>query len=154
MDTERIHILVVDDLADAADSTVQVLTLWGYDATACYSGATALTCARIRPAAVLLDLAMPRMDGIQFARAFRELPECASVPLIVVSGYWTPELLARVSQAGIEHYLLKPADLNQLKILLVSVTQSQVVPSDLRVGKRWYSRRLRPLAPTGAVPAW
>jgi CheY-like chemotaxis protein len=42
MDIARIHILVVDDMVDAADSTVELLSYWGYDAVACYSGATAL----------------------------------------------------------------------------------------------------------------
>jgi len=74
MDTKRIHILVVDDLPDMAESTAELLALWGYDATACTSGIAALACARVRrPAAVLLDLVMPRMDGFEFARAFRAL---------------------------------------------------------------------------------
>ena len=69
MDTERIHILVVDDLPDMAESTAELLTLWGYDATACDSGAMALASARVRrPAAVLLDLVMPRMDGCSGSR--------------------------------------------------------------------------------------
>ena len=48
MDTERIHILVVDDLPDMAESTAELLTLGGYDATACDGVATALVCARAR----------------------------------------------------------------------------------------------------------
>jgi DNA-binding response OmpR family regulator len=52
MDTKRIHILVVDDDADAADSTAELLALWGYDATARYGGASAPACVRVRrPAA-------------------------------------------------------------------------------------------------------
>src|SRR5687767_6485468 len=118
MDTERIHILVVDDLPDMAESTAELLTLWGYDATACTSGAMALTCARIRrPAAVLLDLVMPRMDGFEFARAFRALKGCGAVPLIALSGYSVPAGSARAREAEIGHYLPKPIDLDQLKAL-------------------------------------
>lgn len=130
MGAERIHILIVDDLADAADSTAEVLALWGYDATACDSGATALDCARLRrPDVVLLDLAMPRMDGFQFARAFRMLPGCGAVPLVAVSGYPSPAYSARALEAGIEHYLVKPADPTGLKaLLLVLVTRSNPLP--------------------------
>ena len=42
MDADRLHILVVDDLVDMAQSTAAVLDLWGYDATPCYSGVAAL----------------------------------------------------------------------------------------------------------------
>lgn len=125
MDAVRVHILVVDDLIDMAESTAEVLTLWGYDATTCDSGVAALAYARLRRLdAVLLDLAMPRMDGFQFARAFRELSACGTVPLIAISGYSTPEYKARAWAVGIEHYLPKPVKLDQLKTLLASLTGS------------------------------
>src|SRR6476661_8368917 len=101
MDVGQIHILVVDDWADGADSTVELLSLWGYDAVACYDGATALESARARrPDAVLLDLAMPRMDGFRFAGLFRGLPRCNSVPIIAVSGYSGAALHARAREVG------------------------------------------------------
>ena len=57
MDPARLHILVVDDVVDAADSTVELLSLWGYDARACYCGATALESALgRRPCVVILDV--------------------------------------------------------------------------------------------------
>jgi CheY-like chemotaxis protein len=157
VDADRLHILVVDDLTDMADSTAEVLAFWGYDATACDSGATALACACARrPAVVLLDLVMPRMDGFQFALAFRALKGCRTVPLVALSGYWSPESAARAFQAGIGHYLVKPADPDQLKALLGSLTQSRGGSSGLQAGKRRRPRgtrsRRRP-APTGAVPA-
>jgi two-component system OmpR family response regulator len=109
MDTTRTHILVVDDVADTADTTVELLTIWGYDAVACYDGATALASARLRPpGAVILDLLMPRMEGFRFAELVRELPRCGSVPLIAVSGYSSAATSARAREAGILHYLLKP----------------------------------------------
>jgi CheY-like chemotaxis protein len=120
MDVGQIHILVVDDCADAADSTVQLLSLWGYDARACYDGATALESARAhRPDAVLLDLAMPRMDGFRFAQMFRELPLCEAALIIAISGYTEAAYRARAWVMGIEHYLLKPADPMRLRELLV-----------------------------------
>lgn len=141
MDTERIHILVVDDLPDMVESTAEMLTLWGYDATPCDSGAMALARARAhRPGAVLLDLVMPQMDGFEFARALRALKGCGAVPLIALSGYSVPASSTRAREAGIGHSLLKPADPNQLKILLLSVTRCAVVAAGLRVGKRWRPR--------------
>jgi two-component system NtrC family sensor kinase len=156
MDTERIHILVVDDLTDMAESTAEMLTFWGYDATACDSGAAALACARLRrPAAVLLDLAMPRMDGFEFARAFRALEGCETIPLIALSGYASSGSTARAREAGIGHELLKPAAPARLRALLVAVTQLPVVALTHQVGNRRGRRRLgrRQPAPVCLVPA-
>ncbi len=115
----RIHILVVDDLNDAADSMVDLLSIWGYDATACYDGATALGAVRLQqPTVILLDLAMPEMDGFQFTRLLRELPDCGVVPIIALSGYSSQTYRARAWEIGIRHFLLKPADPKFLKPLL------------------------------------
>lgn len=148
----RTYVLVLDDLADMAESTADLLTLWGYDATACTSGAAALECARAcRPAAVLLDLAMPRMNGFEFARAFRALPGCRGVPLVALSGYACPADSADAGHAVIDHYLLKPADPDRLKGLLASLTR-RVAPR--RRGGRWKVRRPGArLIPSASAPA-
>jgi CheY-like chemotaxis protein len=93
---------------------------------------------------------MPRMDGFEFARAFRTLEGCGAIPLIALSGHTSPACSACARESGIGHYLLKPADPAQLKILLLSVIQSRAVVPGLRVGKpRPRSRGLR-RAPSGS----
>jgi CheY-like chemotaxis protein len=154
MAPKRFRIRVVDDLLDMAESTAEMLALWGYDATACDSGTTGLACARARrPDAVLLDLAMPRMDGFEFARAFRGLPGCATVPLVAVSGYSPAVYATCAREAGIDHYLLKPADLYRLQALLASLTRSLAVPSTLQPRARRRYRVSTLLLPAGAVTA-
>jgi CheY-like chemotaxis protein len=133
MDLGRLHVLVVDDGGDAADSTAELLTLWGYDwgydAAARYDGAAALASARARhPDAVILDLAMPRMNGFRFAGLLRSLPGCAAVPIIAVSGLSGAAYLTRAREAGIRHYLLKPADPDRLRALLACEVVPAAVP--------------------------
>ena len=65
---------------------------------------------RVGPAAVLLDLAMPRMDGLEFARAFRALPGCRAVPIIALSAHALSEDRERARQAGCDGYLAKPVE--------------------------------------------
>jgi CheY-like chemotaxis protein len=130
MDVARIHILVVDDLVDAVDTTVELLSIWGYDAVACSTGAAALESACLRrPAVVLLDLAMPEMDGFEFAELFQGLPDCGSVPLIALSGYSCQAYRAKAWEVGIRHYLLKPADPECLRDLLALEIVATATPS-------------------------
>ena len=123
MDATRPYILVVDDLIDAADSMAELLAHWGYDAEPLYGGAAALDAARTRrPDAVLLDLGMPGMTGLQFALRFRSLPECEATPIVAVTGHHTLTLQAR--EMGIDHYLLKPIlDLSAFQQLLARLTE-------------------------------
>ena len=132
MSFARIHILVVDDLIDSADTTVELLSIWGYDALACYSGEAALRSARSRrPAAVILDLAMPGMDGFEFAVLFRETPGCRASPMIALSGYCSQPFRRKALDSGIGHYLLKPADPTSLKTLLVQALVADPSPTAL-----------------------
>jgi CheY-like chemotaxis protein len=127
MDVAQFHILVVDDYVDAADSTVELLSMWGYDAIARCTCATALESASFhRPDVVVLELAMPHMNGFHFTGLFRELSECGSIPIIVVSGYFSQAYQSSARAAGIHHYLLKPAEPALLKDLLAREIESQV----------------------------
>jgi len=66
-----LSILVVDDVADSADSLAELLGCHGYAARAAHSGAEALRAADAeRPDVVILDLAMPAMDGWELAGLF------------------------------------------------------------------------------------
>jgi CheY-like chemotaxis protein len=121
VDATRPYILVIDDLADSADSLAELLKIWGYDAEPLYCGSTALEAARTRcPDAVLLDLGLPRMTGLQFALRFRDVPGCEGTPIVAVTGHHTLTLQAR--EMGIDHYLLKPVDLGFLQELLGRLT--------------------------------
>lgn len=124
MDATRPYILVVDDLADAADSLAELLSFWGYDANPLNGGAAALGAARTRrPSAVLLDLGMPGMNGLEFAIRFRDLPGCEATPLVAVTGH--TGLMPHAREVGIDHYLLKPIlDLGVLNRLLGRLTVS------------------------------
>jgi CheY-like chemotaxis protein len=149
---KRVHVLVVDDLVDAAESTAELLSLWGYDATTCDGGAAALSCARLRsPEAVLLDLVMPRMDGFEFARLFRRLTGCGAVPIIAISGYTVPGYAARARLAGIAHYLLKPAGPEQLRAALVAVTRRAACIRGASIDLRSSREGAAPAAPRLAL---
>ena len=119
MATDRRRVLAVDCLADTADSLTALLGLWGYDGVARYDGASALASARVhRPDAVVAEIALPGMDGCRFAELLHGLPGCAKVPVIAVTGRTEQVCRDRAHDAGIDHYLLKPADPDLVRELL------------------------------------
>ncbi len=119
--TQR-RVLVVDDNRDAADSLGTLLTFLGADVQVVYDGPSALEAVKTyRPAVVLLDLGMPGMDGYEVARRIHEQAEFRDISLIALTG-WSQEQNRRDSKmAGFDHHLIKPADVNALQALLVSL---------------------------------
>ena len=118
-----LRILVVEDLDDARDSLVLLLSLWGHDTFATSDGAEALRLAAEHlPKVILLDLAMPGLSGLEVARRVRALPALKGVCLIATTGYGDPESQADARAAGFDHVLVKPFDPHELERLLCACT--------------------------------
>jgi CheY-like chemotaxis protein len=113
------RLLIVDDNRDAADSLALLLGLWGYRPEVAYDGAAALDLVRSGcPDGILLDLALPGVDGYQLAADLRRQPDCIDTPLIAVTGYATAAHRQRARAAGFDHFLVKPVDPVGLQVLL------------------------------------
>src|SRR6478609_3119755 len=83
-----LRVLVVDDLVDAAESLAILLRKLGYDVRTAHDGLAALqTAADFYPQAILLDLAMPRLNGFHVAKQLRERDDTQLACLIAISGY-------------------------------------------------------------------
>ena len=113
--------LVVDENEDAADSLGLLLQILGAEVMVVHDGRTALDAMKtFRPAAVLLDLGMPEMNGLEVARRIREDPEAASATLIALTGWGQREDRRRTHEAGFDYHLVKPADVDTLQSILAS----------------------------------
>jgi CheY-like chemotaxis protein len=67
-----------------------------------------------RPAVVLMDIGMPRMSGLEAARAIRELPDGGRLWLIALSGWGQSEDRRKSREAGFDHHFVKPVDVEAL----------------------------------------
>ena len=111
-------ILVVDDHCDTAESTARWLKLLGHDVSIARDGIEAIDIARrLKPHYVLLDLGLPRMDGYEVALRLRQ--ELAGpLVIIAITGFCQEQDRRRASEAGCDHYFLKPVDPDALISLL------------------------------------
>ncbi len=112
-------VLIVDDNKFAADSLASVLELAGHQPRVAYNGQDALALIdSFVPEVVLLDIGLPGMDGFEIARQMRRHKNLKGVLLMAVTGYGHDEVLQRSAEAGFDHHLVKPLDLDALLTML------------------------------------
>ena len=116
------RILVVDDNVDAAGSLGQLLELMGNDVRTVYDGASAVQeAAAFRPHVVLCDIGMPKMNGYDTARSIRAEAWGKNILLVALTGYGQEDDLQKSANAGFDHHLVKPVDIDALMALLAGV---------------------------------
>jgi signal transduction histidine kinase len=115
----RRRILVVDDNRSHATSLSVLLRTMGQDVDEAYDGPTALELAqRHRPDVILLDIGLPVMDGYEVARRCREQKDLEQTMLVAMTGYGKEEDRRRSQEAGFNVHLVKPVNLEDLRMLL------------------------------------
>jgi CheY-like chemotaxis protein len=114
------RILVVDDLAAAADSMRILLEYKNYRVETAYDGLTALQIAKVfKPDVILLDIGLPGIDGFEVARQLRAIPQLGNVLLVALTGYGQDKDRQLTIEAGFDAHLVKPADIDKLCTLIV-----------------------------------
>jgi two-component system KDP operon response regulator KdpE len=119
------RILVADDDPQLVRALRITLAAHGYDVVAAPDGAAAIAlAAQARPDLVLLDLGMPRLDGVQVIHALRGW---TAAPIIVVSGRTGSADKVEALDAGADDYVTKPFQIDELLARLRALTR-RVVP--------------------------
>jgi len=113
------RILVVDDQADAATVLARLLRRRGHDVRIAADGAGAIAAAiEYQPEVAILDIGLPGMDGYEIARRLRALPGIEQAVLIALTGYGQDDDIRQAREAGFDHHLVKPTDLDAIERLL------------------------------------
>lgn len=130
--TKPLRILVVDDNVDAADSLEQLLKRAGHAVRAMHGGLESVDAARnYKPDVMLLDIALPGLNGYQIAERLRSTPETKGIVLIATTGYGQDEDRQRAMQSGFDHHVTKPIDSHALGEILSAIadkTSSTTAP--------------------------
>jgi two-component system CheB/CheR fusion protein len=120
------RVLVVDDNADQAESLSMLLELLGYEVSVAHDGPSAVSAAAsFLPDVALLDIGLPGMTGYDVARRIRAEPALAHVVLVAQTGWSQPEDRQRSLEAGFDHHLVKPVDVDELKRILLKTARRE-----------------------------
>lgn len=109
------RILIVDDNIDAAVTTAELLRVLGNEVEVVHDGEAAIRVTfSSQPEVVLLDIGLPSVDGYEVARQIRANPDIDQPTLIALTGWGQENGGSAALDAGFDHHLVKPVDLERL----------------------------------------
>lgn len=113
------RVLVVDDDVDSAVCLRMLLSRLGHTVRVAYDGLTAVeVAAEFAPELVLLDLSLPKLNGIEACRRMRALPNGKTMTIVAVTGWSDEKDFDESEEAGFSRHLVKPVDLLKLEEFL------------------------------------
>src|SRR6201982_1436955 len=118
------RVLIVEDDAAARVGLEQLIRSWGFIAESAGDGEEALEkITSFRPAIVITDMVMPRMDGLALLRALPQVG--ADVTTLLLTAQGTVDTAVEAMKEGAYDYLTKPVDIQRLKVLLDKIVERQ-----------------------------
>ena len=124
-------VLLVDDELICRDPLTRLLRLQGMDVTAAADGIEALRTLRgIRPGVMVLDLALPRLSGLDVLRVMRRSEEFRDLPVIVLTSSTDQGDMRSAAMLGVTDYVLKPTfSFDDLVARIRRITQQDDAPA-------------------------
>jgi CheY-like chemotaxis protein len=120
----RSTVLAIDDNRDALEAVTLTLQMAGFIVVTGSDGHEAVELARThRPAAMLLDIGLPGIDGYEIARQIRREPWGADMRLVAMTGWGQERDKEMAREAGFDAHLTKPVDAEELVRVLVDVEE-------------------------------
>ncbi|MFT4782858.1 MAG: two-component system cell cycle response regulator [Paracoccaceae bacterium] len=128
------RILIVDDVAtNRIILKVKLAAAW-YQVLQASDGPEAIQTARFElPDLILLDMAMPGMDGLEVCAALKSMPETTHIPIIMISAHRGPDLKLKALRAGADEFMTKPLDELALMARVRSLLRAHDIASELRL---------------------
>jgi DNA-binding response OmpR family regulator len=126
------RILIVEDNADTRAIIRQSLIAVGYQVTEAENGCQAQVCCREHlPDAIVLDVMMPQMTGIEFVQWFRDEIRKPFVPVLMLTALGEVEHKVEGLRLGADDYLVKPFNYKELQARLHALLRIGVLTNDL-----------------------
>jgi two-component system nitrogen regulation response regulator NtrX len=150
--TRQPHILIVDDEEDIRASLRMILSYEGMQVSEADSGESALRAVDARtPDAVLLDIKMPRMDGLEVLSELRN--KDADIPVIVVSGHGTVQTAVEATRLGAFDFMEKPLERDRVLVVLRNALEQRRLQRENRDLRVSFEERYRLVGASAAMRA-
>jgi CheY-like chemotaxis protein len=118
----RRRVLVVDDNRDSAESLAMLLRLTGNEVRTAHDGHEAVDAAgAYRPDLILMDVGMPKLNGLDATRRIRQQPWGKGVVIVALTGWGQEDDRQRTTEAGCDGHLVKPVEPDALEKLLAGL---------------------------------
>jgi CheY-like chemotaxis protein len=112
-------VLVVDDSIDNLTAISLFLQQNGYQVATATNGEEAIhVAALVKPEIILMDLAMPGVDGLESTRQIRQNESLKDIPVIALTAFSTEGFRRAAHDTGFDGYLTKPIDFSRLHDLI------------------------------------
>jgi len=128
-----LKIVIIEDEPDTAEMYAEMMRISGYEVVKYYGGLSAVAhLADQDPEAVILDLMMPDLSGLEVLNYIKEKPDLSDLPVIIVSAKTMPEDVEKGLKAGAVAYLTKPVSFADLKVAIDNAVSNSSEKSGIR----------------------
>jgi len=126
-DSPRLRVLLIEDHADLADATAELLKAEGLDVWIAMSGAEALEAVpAFRPELILCDLNLPDIEGLELVRRLRSDPATQRSHIVILTAMWAVETYPRdVKELGVDAFITKPITAEAARTLVEKLTRQR-----------------------------
>lgn len=126
------RVLIADDMASVLALFEKLLVNDGHEVITAVDGVEALEAVyRDRPDVVILDVTMPRMDGLEVCRRLKSDPDVRLTPVVLVTGLSEVTDRIRGIEAGADEFLTKPVHLHELRARIAGLTRMKSLIDEL-----------------------
>jgi DNA-binding response OmpR family regulator len=117
-------VLIVDDERDLTEAlAIRLSSGWGFTVAVAHEGGEGLRKASVfKPDVILLDIAMPQVDGWEMCRRLRDDPDTRHIPIVIMTAWSTDYIHRLAAEEGVSEVLVKPAEDHELLAVLRAVT--------------------------------
>jgi len=123
-------VLVVDDESQIRDLLGEFLEQEGYEVLLASAGEEAIELAERKiPHAILLDVKMPGIDGIEVCKRLKAEPKTQFIPVIMITGHVDNKMVA--IESGADDFVNKPIDLVELAVRVKSILRIRYLTDEL-----------------------